>query len=214
MKRTTSPSIKCRSTMSPHYKTSFKWERHRQVRIRRRGLHARLVDRRKLTFRSLAILLLSPYRKNLQNQKHIPSRFQHTHTHMHTHTHTHSHTHHTHTQHTHTGICSPLDAVCPLLDEVGSGVSVRSVDDQLPHEFSIGRRHPLGVRKDLGHMHWDTHLGGGEGRHWRGGSRSVSDSSTWSICRLGSGEITVLPEKSTRFPERLPRKRPCFPFSL
>ena len=196
MKRTTSPSIKCRSTMSPYYRTSFK--RERKVRIRRRGVHGRLVDRRKLTFRSLAILLLSPYLKNLQNQKRILS-CSNTHTHTHT---------------THTGICSPLDAVCSLLDEVGSRVSVRSVDDQLLHEFSVGRCHPLGVREDLGHMHWDTHLGGGEGKHWRGGSRSVGDSSTWSICRLGSGEITVLPEKSTRFPERLPRKRPCFPFSL
>ena len=36
---------------------------------------------------------------------------------------------------------------------------------------------------------------------------------TSSIPRLGSGEITVRPEKSTRLPERLPRKRPVFPFS-
>lgn len=35
---------------------------------------------------------------------------------------------------------------------------------------------------------------------------------TWSIRRFGSGEITVRPEKSTRFPDRLPRKRPCLPF--
>ena len=37
---------------------------------------------------------------------------------------------------------------------------------------------------------------------------------TWSMRILGSGEITVLPEKSTLLPDKLPRKRPCFPFSL
>jgi len=37
---------------------------------------------------------------------------------------------------------------------------------------------------------------------------------TSSIRRLGSGDMTVLEEKSTRFPERLRRKRPSFPFSL
>jgi hypothetical protein len=31
------------------------------------------------------------------------------------------------------------------------------------------------------------------------------------MARLGSGEMTVRPEKSTRFPERFPRKRPLFP---
>lgn len=31
--------------------------------------------------------------------------------------------------------------------------------------------------------------------------------------RLGSGEMTVRPEKSTRLPDRLPRKRPCLPLS-
>mmetsp|Transcript_13850 Transcript_13850/g.33183 ORF Transcript_13850/g.33183 Transcript_13850/m.33183 type:complete len:279 (-) Transcript_13850:980-1816(-) len=35
---------------------------------------------------------------------------------------------------------------------------------------------------------------------------------TSSMRRLGSGEITVRPEKSTRLPLRLPRKRPCLPF--
>ena len=85
LKRTTSPSIKCRSTMSPYCRTSFKRERHRQVRIHRRGVQGRLVDRRNLTFRSLAILLLSPYLKNLQNQKCILS-CSNTHTHTHTHT--------------------------------------------------------------------------------------------------------------------------------
>lgn len=32
------------------------------------------------------------------------------------------------------------------------------------------------------------------------------------IFRFGSGEMTVLPVKSTRFPERFPRNLPCFPF--
>ena len=32
--------------------------------------------------------------------------------------------------------------------------------------------------------------------------------------KLGSGEMTVLLEKSTLLPDRLPRKRPCLPFSL
>mmetsp|Transcript_34804 Transcript_34804/g.56134 ORF Transcript_34804/g.56134 Transcript_34804/m.56134 type:complete len:215 (-) Transcript_34804:739-1383(-) len=41
-----------------------------------------------------------------------------------------------------------------------------------------------------------------------------SGTPTSSTLRLGSGDITVLAEKSTRFPDRLPRKRPCFPFSL
>mmetsp|Transcript_524 Transcript_524/g.1445 ORF Transcript_524/g.1445 Transcript_524/m.1445 type:complete len:264 (-) Transcript_524:476-1267(-) len=36
---------------------------------------------------------------------------------------------------------------------------------------------------------------------------------TCSIERLGSGVMTVRAEKSTRFPIRLPRTRPCFPFS-
>mmetsp|Transcript_3891 Transcript_3891/g.13707 ORF Transcript_3891/g.13707 Transcript_3891/m.13707 type:complete len:295 (-) Transcript_3891:837-1721(-) len=45
----------------------------------------------------------------------------------------------------------------------------------------------------------------------------VMMSATWrgtptsSTRRFGSGEMTVRPLKSTRFPERLPRKRPCFP---
>mmetsp|Transcript_10924 Transcript_10924/g.28760 ORF Transcript_10924/g.28760 Transcript_10924/m.28760 type:complete len:229 (+) Transcript_10924:49-735(+) len=34
---------------------------------------------------------------------------------------------------------------------------------------------------------------------------------TWEMERFGSGEMTVRPEKSTRFPERLPRKRPVLP---
>ncbi|MBA7480247.1 hypothetical protein ES707_15696 [subsurface metagenome] len=34
------------------------------------------------------------------------------------------------------------------------------------------------------------------------------------MSRFGSGEITVLAEKSTLFPERLPLNRPSFPFSL
>ena len=41
-----------------------------------------------------------------------------------------------------------------------------------------------------------------------------SGTPTSSMRRLGSGEMTVRPEKSTRFPERFPRKRPCFPLSL
>lgn len=36
---------------------------------------------------------------------------------------------------------------------------------------------------------------------------------TWSICKFGSGEITVRLEKSTLFPDRLPRKRPVLPFN-
>ena len=36
---------------------------------------------------------------------------------------------------------------------------------------------------------------------------------TWSILRFGSGEMTVRPEKSTRLPDRFPRKRPCLPFN-
>ena len=36
---------------------------------------------------------------------------------------------------------------------------------------------------------------------------------TSSTDKFGSGEMTVRPEKSTRFPDRLPRKRPCLPFS-
>lgn len=34
---------------------------------------------------------------------------------------------------------------------------------------------------------------------------------TWSICRLGSGVMTVRAEKSTRLPIRLPRTLPSFP---
>lgn len=41
-----------------------------------------------------------------------------------------------------------------------------------------------------------------------------SGTATSSIRRFGSGEITVRPEKSTRFPERFPLNRPCFPLSL
>lgn len=39
-----------------------------------------------------------------------------------------------------------------------------------------------------------------------------SGTATSSMRRFGSGEMTVRPEKSTRFPERLPRNRPCLPF--
>ena len=50
-------------------------------------------------------------------------------------------------------------------------------------------------------------------------SGKVSVVATWMgtptslIARLGSGEMTVRPEKSTLFPDRFPLKRPCFPFS-
>lgn len=37
---------------------------------------------------------------------------------------------------------------------------------------------------------------------------------TWSMLMLGSGVITVLAEKSTRFPIKLPRIRPSLPFNL
>ena len=37
---------------------------------------------------------------------------------------------------------------------------------------------------------------------------------TWSILRFGSGEMTVLPEKSTLFPDKFPLNLPCFPLSL
>ncbi len=36
---------------------------------------------------------------------------------------------------------------------------------------------------------------------------------TWLMSRLGSGLMTVRPLKSTLFPDRLPRKRPCLPLS-
>lgn len=36
---------------------------------------------------------------------------------------------------------------------------------------------------------------------------------TWSMRKFGSGEITVRPLKSTRFPLRFPLKRPCLPLS-
>jgi hypothetical protein len=37
---------------------------------------------------------------------------------------------------------------------------------------------------------------------------------TWSIARFGSGVMTVLAEKSTRFPIKFPLIRPSFPLSL
>ena len=43
---------------------------------------------------------------------------------------------------------------------------------------------------------------------------TVSGTPTSERSRLGSGEITVLLEKSTLFPEREPRNLPSFPFSL
>ena len=41
---------------------------------------------------------------------------------------------------------------------------------------------------------------------------TLSGTATSSILRFGSGEMTVRPEKSTRFPDKFPRKRPCLPF--
>ena len=46
------------------------------------------------------------------------------------------------------------------------------------------------------------------------GTTTYSVERTWSILRFGSGLMTVLPVKSTLFPERLPLNRPCLPFSL
>ena len=37
---------------------------------------------------------------------------------------------------------------------------------------------------------------------------------TWSKSKLGSPEMTVRAEKSTRFPIKLPLKRPSLPFNL
>ena len=78
--------------------------------------------------------------------------------------------------HTHTRQCSPLHVCCPLFNKVGSGVLVRPVDNQLPHELYVGWCHSLRVRQDLGHMHRDTHLEGREGREGMGeeGSREES----------------------------------------
>ena len=42
----------------------------------------------------------------------------------------------------------------------------------------------------------------------------VRGTPTWSTLRLGSGVMTVLAEKSTRFPIRFPRTLPSLPFSL
>ena len=43
---------------------------------------------------------------------------------------------------------------------------------------------------------------------------TASGTPTSDRSRFGSGEITVLLEKSTLFPEREPRNLPSFPFSL
>jgi hypothetical protein len=37
--------------------------------------------------------------------------------------------------------------------------------------------------------------------------------STSVILKFGSGDMTVLPVYSVRFPDRFPRNRPVFPFS-
>ena len=48
---------------------------------------------------------------------------------------------------------------------------------------------------------------------WRGHAIGTIGMQTSSTRKLGSGEMTVRPLKSTRLPDRLPRKRPCLPFN-
>ena len=43
---------------------------------------------------------------------------------------------------------------------------------------------------------------------------TVSGTPTSDKSKFGSGEITVLLEKSTRFPDNEPLNRPSFPFNL
>ena len=43
---------------------------------------------------------------------------------------------------------------------------------------------------------------------------NINGNPTCSILRFGSGEMTVLLEKSTIFPHRFPLNLPCFPFNL
>ena len=56
------------------------------------------------------------------------------------------------------------------------------------------------------HGAWSREQGAGSREQGAAGQE------TWSIVRLGSGEMTVLLEKSTLLPERLPLNLPCLPF--
>ena len=52
----------------------------------------------------------------------------------------------------------PLDLSISLFDEVGAGMTVAAVGDQLPHELDVGLVDLLRVGQHLGHMDRNRNL--------------------------------------------------------
>ena len=107
----------------------------------------------------------------------------------------------------------PESFVLPLGSGSGTGISQALSDRKWHHwagQVKVHRLGPAPLRTAFCRrwMLWLVTLSG-----------KVSVVATWMgtptslIARLGSGEMTVRPEKSTLLPDRFPLKRPCLPFS-
>lgn len=98
-------------------------------------------------------------------------------------------------------------------DEIGSGMNFDSVSNGLSKDFNIVVRHSIRIGQNNGDLLRDCDLFHErlQSEAWR--KLHETKERTWSICKLGSGEITVRALKSTRFPLKFPRNRPCFPFN-
>lgn len=104
-----------------------------------------------------------------------------------------------------------------LEDKIRTRMNIRAILDQLTHQFYIRVINTFRISEDFRHVNRHSHLNKNKIFHtYIINLIHIFDLEsrifTWSIRRFGSGEITVLLEKSTRFPDKFPRKRPCFPF--
>lgn len=99
-----------------------------------------------------------------------------------------------------------------VLDKVGAGVDLGTVAYKIPHELQVGFVHLC--KKIIKMEDWHRAWGGAatEAELTLSGYVRIlatcTGTATSSMRRFGSGEMTVLPEKSTLFPERFPRNRP------
>ena len=89
-----------------------------------------------------------------------------------------------------------------LFQDIGAGVQLGPVENRLSHSQHVVVRDPLGIGKLDSNLFRYRNLPI---------SYALQCQLTSSIRRLGSGPMTVRPEKSTRFPDKFPRNRPCLP---
>ena len=119
----------------------------------------------------------------------------------------------------------PFEFVLLLLNEVCAWMNVCTVSHQFSHQLDIGFVHLKDFSFDQRTTTEDLiRPFQGKSASWQCeqarqprnkfhvcSCRTNVSLLTSSILKLGSGEMTVRLEKSTRFPDKLPRNRPCLP---